>query len=65
MADTDPKPLTDDAFCIGCSYSLRGLGSPRCPECGREFDPKDSATMSPDGRCGYASERCSGRRVGP
>jgi hypothetical protein len=42
----DPTLPPDDAFCIGCGYSLRGLHSPRCPECGREFDPKDSATMS-------------------
>jgi hypothetical protein len=25
--------------CIACGYSLRGLPEPRCPECGRPFDP--------------------------
>jgi len=41
-----PTPLTDDAFCVGCGYSLRQLASNRCPECGRPFDPSDPATMS-------------------
>lgn len=26
------------ARCLACGYSLRGLASVRCPECGREFD---------------------------
>lgn len=26
--------------CIECGYSLRGLADPRCPECGRSFDPE-------------------------
>ena len=25
--------------CLHCGYSLRGLTEPRCPECGREFEP--------------------------
>jgi len=29
-----------DVFCEGCSYSLVGLTGDRCPECGREFEPK-------------------------
>ena len=29
------------AHCLGCDYSLRGLIDPRCPECGRPFDPAD------------------------
>ena len=32
-------------FCLGCSYNLRGLPEPRCPECGRPFDPGDSRTF--------------------
>lgn len=28
-------------FCIGCGYSLRDIAAPRCPECGRAFDPND------------------------
>ncbi len=25
--------------CLNCGYSLTGLGLPRCPECGTQFDP--------------------------
>jgi len=25
--------------CAHCGYRLRGLGTPRCPECGKPFDP--------------------------
>lgn len=32
-------------FCRGCRYSLTGLETNVCPECGREFDPKDEATF--------------------
>jgi hypothetical protein len=27
--------------CLDCDYPLRGLPEPRCPECGRPFDPAD------------------------
>lgn len=30
-----------DLHCPGCGYSLRGLGSPTCPECGLAVDPRD------------------------
>src|SRR5438045_4421546 len=33
-------------LCLTCGYALRGLPTPRCPECGREFDPMDPATMN-------------------
>lgn len=33
-----------DAGCAACGYFLRGLEAPRCPECGREFDPSDPTT---------------------
>ena len=39
-ADDRPSALLD------CNYSLHGLPTPRCPECGREFDPLDPATMN-------------------
>jgi hypothetical protein len=26
-------------YCLGCGYILDHLPEPRCPECGREFDP--------------------------
>jgi hypothetical protein len=32
--------------CWECGYSLRGLETPRCPECGRAFDPADAMTMN-------------------
>jgi hypothetical protein len=31
--------------CEGCGYLLVGLSEPRCPECGREFDPRRWAGM--------------------
>ena len=33
-------------LCLDCGYALHGLPTPRCPECGREFDPLDPATMN-------------------
>lgn len=33
-------------LCLSCNYQLRALITPRCPECGREFDPNDPATMN-------------------
>jgi predicted RNA-binding Zn-ribbon protein involved in translation (DUF1610 family) len=32
------NPSTDDLECAGCGYSLRGLHSHACPECGLAFD---------------------------
>ena len=37
------KPLI---YCRGCDYALVGLRSPRCPECGRRFDPADPRTFT-------------------
>lgn len=31
-------------YCKSCQYDLRGQIEPRCPECGRRFDPRDSET---------------------
>jgi len=31
-------------YCQNCHYDLRGQTVPRCPECGRGFDPEDAAT---------------------
>src|SRR5687767_9257598 len=33
-------------LCLSCNYPLHGLPTPRCPECGREFDPANPATMN-------------------
>ncbi len=38
--------IAEDANCLACGYSLRGLADPRCPECGRSFDPANPATYS-------------------
>ncbi len=32
-------------YCCRCGYELRGLTSPRCPECGRAFDPANPKTF--------------------
>ena len=32
-------------YCIDCGYPLNHLPNPRCPECGRDFDPDDSKTF--------------------
>jgi hypothetical protein len=37
--------------CLNCKYDLSHLTEHRCPECGREFDPKDPQTFgSPPNR---------------
>ncbi len=34
-----------DAYCLGCGCVLRGLRTPRCPECGQPYDPADPGTF--------------------
>ncbi len=34
-----PKRIGEEAFCRRCGYSLRGLSSNRCPECGTLLSP--------------------------
>ncbi len=43
-------PADCQARCLGCGYALRGLIEPRCPECGRAFDPNDPTTYSSETR---------------
>src|SRR5436190_23642408 len=52
-----PYPLPDSARCLQCDYLLRGLTEPRCPECGREFDPADPKTYATGPRIGWLSRR--------
>ncbi len=33
--------MASNMYCRGCLYDLRGQRTPRCPECGRAFDPGD------------------------
>lgn len=33
------------AICLDCGYRLHGLCEPRCPECGRAFDPENPNTF--------------------
>jgi hypothetical protein len=39
-------PQRPIGLCLDCQYPLFGLPTPRCPECGREFDPMDPSTMN-------------------
>jgi hypothetical protein len=36
-------------LCIDCNYSLAGIDSTRCPECGRPFNPADTGSMNMTG----------------
>jgi hypothetical protein len=55
MRTTSVK-IPSHARCRGCGYALRDLPEPRCPECGRTFDPSDPDTVYL-GRLQYARTR--------
>lgn len=38
---TQPIDIDPHARCRGCGYALRELTEPRCPECGRAFNPQN------------------------
>lgn len=38
-------PAPEPKRCLGCGYILENLPEPRCPECGRKFDPADASTF--------------------
>jgi len=38
-------PTPEPKRCLGCGYILENLPEPRCPECGRSFDPGDPTTF--------------------
>jgi hypothetical protein len=42
----DMQPRDRGIYCRSCRYPLQGLSGPRCPECGRSFDPSDVLTFS-------------------
>jgi hypothetical protein len=37
-------------YCKSCAYNLCGNVTPKCPECGRGFEPDDDSTYSPTAR---------------
>jgi uncharacterized RDD family membrane protein YckC len=37
--DTSADGIDESPYCARCGYSLRGLQTPRCPECGTPFRP--------------------------
>jgi hypothetical protein len=41
----DPASPSQEGFCTKCRYPLRGLPEPRCPECGKPFDPANPETF--------------------
>ena len=45
-----PLPAPPAIYCLDCGYLLHGLREPRCPECGRTFDPRDPETFARSSR---------------
>lgn len=45
MHSQHSKPSAPTMWCKTCGYPLDGLGEPRCPECGRSFDPTNRRTF--------------------
>jgi hypothetical protein len=60
---TDAPPQV--GICRDCNYPLRELPDPRCPECGRAFDPKDPATMNMGRPMGAVCRWIMGRAAWP
>jgi hypothetical protein len=46
MTQTATEQDVHVGLCWECGYALNGLPTPRCPECGRAFDPANPATMN-------------------
>ncbi len=44
QADTTDTPAV--RYCLGCGYIIDHLPEPRCPECGRQFDPANPWTFT-------------------
>ncbi len=43
----------ESKWCSECGYRLDWLPQPRCPECGRAFDPDDPATWATRPKSGW------------
>ncbi len=45
--DGEPRPLFGERnrYCRDCGYNLRGVRTPQCPECGRQFNPLDFSSF--------------------
>ena len=43
LRQIDPPPSDEEEarLCVNCGYDLRASTTPRCPECGAEFDPAE------------------------
>lgn len=39
--------------CLNCGYIVDELAVPRCPECGRVFNPDDPKTYFTEAKCGW------------
>jgi hypothetical protein len=44
MTGQGHRPSYPTMWCKKCGYALDGLSEPRCPECGRGFDPGNKRT---------------------
>jgi hypothetical protein len=44
VESSTPEPIS--TLCLDCGYVLDHLAEPRCPECGRPFDPRDPSTFT-------------------
>ena len=47
FAEASPARRGPIGLCLDCGYSLRGLPTPRCPECGRQGHVARYARASP------------------
>lgn len=46
--------------CLNCGYSLKDLREAKCPECGREFDPRNAKTYGDSSPLRFAAAQTTG-----